>query len=273
VNPSVVALLVSHDGTRWLPAVIDGLAAQTCPVAGVVCVDTGSKDDSVDLLLDAFDEVATLPGRTSYPEAVRNGLEQVSADQAEWIWLLHDDSNPAPDALERLLAAAEAGGRDGTVLEILVLVALAHQAGGDVPAALVATRRAVALAQAEGYVRVFADEGTAVATLLKALLRRRPADPGAGYLRRLVAAASSGGHQPAASQGGLIEPLSDRELDVLRLLATELGGPEVARELHVALSTVRTHTKSIYAKLGVGSRRAAVRRATELDLLARHRSH
>jgi LuxR family maltose regulon positive regulatory protein len=187
----------------------------------------------------------------------------------------HDDGalNEAVGLLERLLAAAEAGGRDGTVLEILVLVALAHQAGGDVPAALAATRRAVTLAQAEGYVRVFADEGTAVATLLKALLRRRSADPSAGYLRRLVAAASRGGQQPAASQGGLIEPLSDREHDVLRLLATELDGPEVARELHVALSTVRTHTKSIYAKLGVGSRRAAVRRATELDLLARHRSH
>jgi LuxR family maltose regulon positive regulatory protein len=186
----------------------------------------------------------------------------------------HDDGalNEAAGLLERLLAAAEAGGRHGTVLEILVLVALAHQAGGDVPAALAATRRAVTLAQAEGYVRVVSDEGTPVATLLKALLRRRPSDPGAGYLRRLVAAASRGRHQPAASHGGLIEPLSDRELDVLRLLATELDGPEVARELHVALSTVRTNTKSIYAKLGVGSRRAAVRRATELDLLARRRS-
>jgi GT2 family glycosyltransferase len=107
VHPSVVALLVSHDGTRWLPAVIEGLTAQTCPVASVVCFDTGSKDESVDLLLDSFDEVATLSGRTSYPEAVRAGLEQLG-DDAEWVWLLHDDSNPAPDALEHLLAAAAA---------------------------------------------------------------------------------------------------------------------------------------------------------------------
>ena len=118
MNPAVVALLVSHDGTRWLPAVIDGIRAQTAPVQGVVAVDTGSKDDSVDLLLDAFDEVVTVTGRTAYPEAVRIGLEQVppaNADGAdgpggpggpEWIWLLHDDSNPAPEALERLLAAA-----------------------------------------------------------------------------------------------------------------------------------------------------------------------
>ena len=106
VNPAVVALLVSHDGARWLPAVVDGLRDQTVPVTGVVAVDTGSKDESVDLLLDAFDEVVTLTGRAAYPEAVRTGLEQVAPDDAEWVWLLHDDSNPAPDALEQLLAAA-----------------------------------------------------------------------------------------------------------------------------------------------------------------------
>ena len=64
----------------------------------------------------------------------------------------------------------------------------------------------------------------------------------------------------------LIEPLSERELEVLRLLGTELGGPDIARELTVSLNTVRTHTKNIYAKLGVNNRRAAVRRAAELDL-------
>ena len=64
-----------------------------------------------------------------------------------------------------------------------------------------------------------------------------------------------------------MDPLSERELDVLRLLGTDLGGPEIARELSVSLNTMRTHTKSIYAKLGVTSRRAAVRQAQELDLL------
>jgi GT2 family glycosyltransferase len=108
VHPAVVALLVSHDGERWLPAVIDGLRAQTSPVDRVVAVDTGSRDESPDLLLDAFDEVVTLTGRAAYPEAVRTGLEQVAPDEAEWVWLLHDDSNPAPDALARLLAAAAA---------------------------------------------------------------------------------------------------------------------------------------------------------------------
>ena len=65
----------------------------------------------------------------------------------------------------------------------------------------------------------------------------------------------------------LIEPLSERELEVLRLLGTELSGPEIARELVVSLSTIRTHTRNIYTKLGVNNRRVAVQRAKELDLL------
>ena len=76
---------------------------------------------------------------------------------------------------------------------------------------------------------------------------------------------SKTGDSTPASQG-LIEPLSARELDVLRLLGTDLDGPEIARELIVSLNTLRTHTRNIYAKLGVNSRRAAVRRARELGL-------
>ena len=68
-------------------------------------------------------------------------------------------------------------------------------------------------------------------------------------------------------QQPLIEPLSQRELEVLRLFKTELSGPEIARELVIGLSTVRTHTKSIYSKLSVTNRRAAVQRAIELDLI------
>jgi LuxR family maltose regulon positive regulatory protein len=80
----------------------------------------------------------------------------------------------------------------------------------------------------------------------------------------------AGGPAPAGRRGqGLVDPLSDRELDVLRLLRGDLGGPAIARELIVSVNTLRTHTKSIYAKLGVNSRRAAVRRAEELGLLSR----
>jgi LuxR family maltose regulon positive regulatory protein len=76
-------------------------------------------------------------------------------------------------------------------------------------------------------------------------------------------------HAQAPDQKGLVEPLSVRELEVLRLLGTDLDGPGIARQLFVSLNTVRTHTRHVYAKLGVNGRRAAVRRATELDLLAR----
>jgi LuxR family maltose regulon positive regulatory protein len=177
------------------------------------------------------------------------------------------DARALEDALgllERLLTAAQGGGRGGSVLEIQILQALAHQAGGNAPAALAGLQEAVALAQPEGYVRLFADEGPPMAGLLKALMRQ----PGApGYARRLLAATSRTEHHDLSRPATLVEPLSDRELDVLRLLGTDLDGPDIARALSVSLSTVRTHTRNIYAKLGVSSRRAAVRQAHDLNLL------
>jgi LuxR family maltose regulon positive regulatory protein len=164
--------------------------------------------------------------------------------------------------LERLLRAAEEGQRTGSVIEILVLQALAHQARDDIPAALTSLRRALTLAEPEGYVRIFADEGPPMASLLRAAAKQGIAR---NYVRRLLAAVNKTEDGTPASQG-LTEPLSGRELDVLRLLGTDLGGPDIARELIVSLNTVRTHTKNIYAKLGVNNRRAAVRRARELDL-------
>ena len=180
----------------------------------------------------------------------------------------------ATGLLRRLASAAEGGGRFGTLIEVLVLQALAHAAAGDATSVPDALRRAVELAEPEGYVQVFADEGAELAPLLTQLLRERPAS---GYLRLLVAATSGPGGQPlrttvrAAASGVLVEPLSERELDVLRLLATDLDGPDIARELHVSLNTMRTHSRNIFRKLQVTSRRAAVRQALELDLLPRQR--
>ena len=169
--------------------------------------------------------------------------------------------------LQRLLQAAEEGARAGSVLEILVLLALAHRARGDIPAALAALQRALSLAEPEGYVRIFVDEGPPMASLLKAAAKQGIAP---NYVRRLLAALNKTEDLNPAKQG-LIEPLSERELDVLRLLGTDLDGPDIARQLIVSLSTVRTHTNRIYAKLGVNNRRAAVRRAEELDLMSRIR--
>lgn len=168
--------------------------------------------------------------------------------------LLTQGSHDAAGLLERLLAAAEAGGRSGTVIEVLVLLAVAT---GDETT----LERALTLAEPEGYVRVFTRE---VQPLLKSLDRRRP---GWVYLRELLATSRAPARKPAPDD--LIEPLTERELDVLRLLAGELDGPAIARQLVVSLNTVRTHTKNVYAKLGVNNRRAAVRRAHQLNLLSR----
>ena len=167
--------------------------------------------------------------------------------------------------LERLLRAADAGGRTGSVIEILVLLALAHHALRDLPDALAPLERALTLAEPEGYVCLFVDEGPPLAALLDAAGRRGIAPR---YVRQLLADAGGAGPRALATQE-LVEPLSERELDVLRLLGSDLNGPDIARELVVSLNTVRTHTKSIYSKLGVNTRRAAVRRAEALGLLPR----
>jgi len=129
--------------------------------------------------------------------------------------------------------------------------------------------QALTLAEPEGYVRLFVGEGRPMASLLTAVIERRA---GWDYVRRLLAAiAEDDGTLSATVHGepalrrsqGLVEPLSERELDVLRLPATDLDGPDIARRLFVSLHTMRTHTRSIYAKLGVNSRRAAIRRAEE----------
>jgi len=108
VRPSVALLVVSHDGASWLPTVIAGIHAQTVAPDQVVAIDTGSKDASSELLEQAFGTALRVPGATTYPEAVALGMERLAEQQPDWIWLLHDDSTPAPDALEQLLAAAEA---------------------------------------------------------------------------------------------------------------------------------------------------------------------
>jgi LuxR family maltose regulon positive regulatory protein len=197
--------------------------------------------------------------------------------------------------LERLLTAAQEGGRTGSAIEILILQALARQTQGDLPAALAPLQQALTLAEPEGYVRMFVDEGPPMAQLLLEAASRGIM-PDSDYTGKLLAAfeaeqPSSAGESPlpdwqsqssptALPEGHpektsgrcrdgepLTEPLSQRELEVLRMFKTELSGPEIARELVIALSTVRTHTKSIYSKLNVNNRRAAVKRAADLNLI------
>jgi LuxR family maltose regulon positive regulatory protein len=173
--------------------------------------------------------------------------------------------------LERLLKAAQEGGRMGSVIEILILQALTHHAQGDIPAALIPLQKALSLAEPEGYICMFLDEGTPMMQLLREALAHEIM---LGYTGKLLAAfeAQRQGSTTASpipespTSQSLIDPLSQRELEVLRLFKTERAGPEIARELGIALSTIRTHTDSIYRKLDVNNRRAAVKRAADLGL-------
>lgn len=171
-----------------------------------------------------------------------------------------------PDAralLERLLAAAEGAGRLGAAIEIRVLLAIALKAAGDAASAVDILRPALERAEPEGYVTVFTAELPAIRPFLEAAAR---AGVTPTYCARLLASAVATG--PAANVAGTSpDGLSEREMDVLRLLATDLSGPEIASRLFISLNTLRTHTKNIYAKLGATSRRQAVAKATERKLL------
>jgi ATP/maltotriose-dependent transcriptional regulator MalT len=176
---------------------------------------------------------------------------------------LHD----ALGLLGRLLAAAEAGGRVGSVIEILLLQALAHEVHGDFQYALVPLARALVLAEPEGYVRLFVDEGPPLARLL-----RRMQEEGGKvnvYLHTLLAAF---GRQPdlhptSFSPPPSEEPLSEREREVLRLIAEGLSNQELAARLYLSPHTIKVHTRKIYGKLGITSRTQALARARALGIL------
>jgi LuxR family maltose regulon positive regulatory protein len=199
------------------------------------------------------------------------------------------------DLLERLLALAETQKRMGSVIEILMTQALVYQAQGNQPQALAALERALTLTEHEGYLRTFVDEGEPMRLLMldfRSIIEEQGHDgihPLFDYVNRLLAAfpeslesipqskianqkhlhppapdARTGVAQVQVSK--IIEPLSERELEVLKLLRSELSGPEIAQRLIVSLNTLRTHTKNIFNKLGVNNRRAAVHRAEELGL-------
>jgi LuxR family transcriptional regulator, maltose regulon positive regulatory protein len=171
--------------------------------------------------------------------------------------------------LGRLLQAAETGGRLGSVIQILLLQALAFQAQDNLPHALALLERALTLAEPEGYVRIFVDEGETMRLLLEKQSRHQD-HALSDYVDKLLAAFTQPAAVPTSASSqqkpDMMEPLSERELEVLKLLRSDLSGPEIAQQLIVSLNTFRTHTKNIFNKLGVNNRRTAVRRAEELDL-------
>ncbi len=174
----------------------------------------------------------------------------------------------AQGVLDRYAAAAESAGRTGSLIDILVLKALAHEAQENLPAALKLLSRALALAEPEGYMRLFADEGAPMARLLYEALA---AGHSPTYVQRLLVAFPGlkrrlpADGDDAHSQG--LEPLSERERDVLRLMADGMSNQDIGDRLYLALNTVKAHTRSIYGKLGVNSRTQAIARARTLGIL------
>jgi LuxR family maltose regulon positive regulatory protein len=192
--------------------------------------------------------------------------------------------------LETWQHSAEKLGRLGNVIETRLLQALAWQAQGNLPQALTILEQALNLAQPEGYIRLFVDEGQPMAGLLALLKEQQPAlhQP---YLDKLLAAftpaslpvsklesdpaiekSSQGeisrwGKPPGDESPPLIEPLSDRELEILRLIAAGHSNEQIAQTLIIALGTVKKHVNNIYGKLGVHSRTQALVRAKALNFL------
>jgi len=178
--------------------------------------------------------------------------------------------------LTHSLVDAESSGRLGTVIELLILRSLAFARQGDRQAAQADLERALTLAEPEGYVRLFVDEGAPMAALLRELRKRELTGVKAasrGYVDHLLSGFARSCPQHAAPSissppSPLIEPLSERELQVLRLMAEGLTNKEIAARLIIALGTVKAHIHNISGKLGAQNRAHAVARAQELDLLS-----
>ena len=185
---------------------------------------------------------------------------------------LHSPEGPWLDQalalLVRLSEAAEGAGWMSRAIEVLVLRSIALEALDDRDKALSTLGRALAMAEPEGYVRTFVDEGTPFRRLLARTASEGPA-PVRAYAGRLLStfSASRGAAPAPAPSAALVEPLTEREHQILRLMVTDLTAPQIAEELVVSVNTVRTHIQHIYGKLGAHSRYEAVDRARELELL------
>ena len=190
--------------------------------------------------------------------------------------IAQDDADESVGLLQCLLETAEAGGRISRVIEILLLQALSLQAQGNTDQAITRLEKAIALAEPEGFVRIFVDEGPPMARLLREAVARG-IEP--DYARRLLAAfqttddADADIRRPTTTALGpsstLVEPLSQRELEVLELIAEGLTNPEIASRLFLSVHTIKVHAHNIYGKLNVHSRTQAVVRAQALGLLPR----
>jgi LuxR family maltose regulon positive regulatory protein len=204
-------------------------------------------------------------------------LYEVEALTLARVRLAQERFDEALTILEPVSASAEKGKRTRHIIETLLLQALAYNGRGEAPQAIRSLTQALTLAEPEGFVRIFADEGAPMAALLGQVASRKP--PVSAYARQLLLAfgdwrleigdsKNDSSQSPISNlQSLMIEPLSPRELGVLRLIAEGQSNQDIARTLIISTGTVKVHTRNIYGKLGVGSRSQAIAKARELGLL------
>jgi LuxR family maltose regulon positive regulatory protein len=227
--------------------------------------------------LDAAASWAATYEREAAPDRPRLTAYDYDRFALAQILIAQGQLEPARNAAEQLLDDAEATGHGSFVIWSLVLQALIQHAQGDRPAALASLQRALALAEPEGYVRIFVGHGAPIAELLREAYAQGIAPE---YVEKLLRACGElkienetlrtpipQAHSQFSIYNSQFEPLSARELDVLRLLASGMDNAQIARALTVAVSTVKSHINHILGKLGVTSRLEAVLRAQELKLL------
>jgi LuxR family maltose regulon positive regulatory protein len=168
----------------------------------------------------------------------------------------------AEQTLDRVFRFSQASGQQRWVIPIQILRAILHLARQDLPQALSFLEAAIEQAEPEGFIQDFLDEGEPMIQLLHEAVRRKVKPE---FARELLNRFSP--NRPAEKPIGLVEPLSERELEVLKLVAEGLSNQEIAVRLYLSLRTIKFHTGNIYGKLGVKSRTEAVSRARDLGLL------
>jgi len=173
--------------------------------------------------------------------------------------------------LDQLMVLAESGGWYSKLIEILVLKAMAHNTMKDPDQALPVLERALTLAEHRGFVRIFVDEGPPMAALLHKALSR---DIYPDYINRLLAAFPPMDVEPMelplaqSISLDLVEPLSEREREVIELMALGLTNPEIAERLFLSIHTVKVHARNIYSKLDAHNRTQAVTTAQQMGILS-----
>jgi LuxR family maltose regulon positive regulatory protein len=200
---------------------------------------------------------------------LRNEVEYLALVR---ILLAEGRVDEATRLLSRLQTTMESAGRHGSLIEVLVLRAIALDMEADTVSALAALEQALSMAHSEGYMRVFLDEGKPIETLLQTAVTKWDNHALLAYARKLLAAFYQGEAErpvpPKTLPGGLlIEPLTERELEVLHLVAAGWTNQEIADKLVISVRTVKKHVENIHGKLGVRNRTEAGARARELNLL------